>query len=123
MKYILFVIWLLFAVNNYAQKVEIITPKGNEVFTCSTNQYIYINKFPYPFNPRTKIKYQLPVAGVVKLKVYDMIGNEISTLVDNYVNAGEYEVEFNANNLASGVYFYTLSSGNYKQTKKLLLLK
>lgn len=86
-------------------------------------EFNLLQNYPNPFNPKTVIKYQLPKSGFVRLKVYDILGNEVSTLVDSFVYAGEYEVEFNARNVPSGVYFYTLSSGNYKQTKKLLLLK
>ena len=83
--------------------------------------------YPNPFNPSTKISWQSPVAGWQTLKVYDILGNEIATLVNEYRNAGNYEVEFNSAssimNPASGIYFYRLQAGDYIDTKKMLLLK
>ena len=86
--------------------------------------------YPNPFNPNTVISYQLPVTGNVILKVYDILGNEIATLVNEFKPAGSYEVEFNTNsnsgkvlNLPSGLYFYTLSAPGFSETKKMILLK
>jgi len=79
--------------------------------------------YPNPFNPSTKISWQAQSSGWQTLKVYDVLGNEIANLVEDYRNAGSYEVEFNASNLSSGIYFYTLIAGNYSQTKKMILLK
>lgn len=79
--------------------------------------------YPNPFNPSTKISYQLPNAGNVTLQVYDILGREVATLVDKYKNAGSYEVEFNANNLPSGVYFYQLKTDSFFESKKMIFLK
>ncbi len=89
--------------------------------------------YPNPFNPTTKISWQSPISSHQTLKVYDVLGNEIATLVDEYKPAGHYEVEFSSKggstsggndlNLSSGVYFYTFQAGSYSQTKKLVLLK
>ena len=79
--------------------------------------------YPNPFNPTTTIKYSIPSSNVVTLKVYDVLGAEVANLVDEYKNAGTYEVNFNASNLSSGVYFYKLQTSNFTQTKKLLLIK
>ncbi|BDQ02327.1 T9SS type A sorting domain-containing protein [Ignavibacterium sp.] len=82
--------------------------------------------YPNPFNPSTKISWQSPVGGHQTLKVYDVLGNEVATLVDEYRNAGSYEVEFNVGktfSLSSGVYFYKLQVGEYIQTKKMILAK
>ena len=90
------------------------------------NEYKLYQNYPNPFNPITKISFQLPVGGHTRLKVYDILGKEIATLVDEYKNAGSYEVEFNAGqttNLSSGVYFYKLHSGNNVQIKKMILIK
>ncbi len=84
--------------------------------------YLFQN-YPDPFNPSTVIKYSLPVTGLVTLKIYDILGKEISTLVDNIQNAGIHEVTFNASGLASGVYIYKLSAGNFIAEKKLVLMK
>jgi hypothetical protein len=79
--------------------------------------------FPNPFNPSTKIRYALSNQQHVSLKIYDMLGNDIKTLVNEFKPAGEYEVGFDAGNLPSGVYFYKLVAGKYVAVKKLLLLR
>jgi len=79
--------------------------------------------FPNPFNPTTKISWQSPVASHQTLKVYDVLGNEVATLVDEFRNAGSYNVDYNASKLASGVYFYRLQAGDFVQTRKMILLK
>ena len=83
--------------------------------------------YPNPFNPSTTISYQLPKAGNVTLKVFDVLGREVATLVDEYRNAGSYEVEFNPVSSikypASGIYFYQLKAGDYNETKKMILIK
>ena len=87
-----------------------------EKFSLSQN-------YPNPFNPVTKITWQSPVSAYQTLKVYDVLGNEVATLVNEYKNAGSYETDFNANKLSSGVYFYQLKAGDYLATKKMLLIK
>ncbi|MHB9014211.1 MAG: M4 family metallopeptidase [Ignavibacteriaceae bacterium] len=79
--------------------------------------------YPNPFNPSTIINYQLPISGKVILKVYDLLGREVTTLVNEQQNAGNYSVKFNAGNLPNGVYFYQLKSGDFVSTKKMILLK
>ena len=79
--------------------------------------------YPNPFNPVTFIQYQLPVAGSVTLKVFDILGNEIAVLVNEYKPIGSFEIVFDASNKASGIYLYELRAGGYIQTKKMLLLK
>ncbi len=84
--------------------------------------------FPNPFNPTTNIKYTIPSIidggkSAVMLKVYDVLGNEIATLVNEQQSEGKYEVDFNGSNLSSGVYFYRLQSGNYTDMKKMILLR
>ncbi len=79
--------------------------------------------YPNPFNPSTIIKYSVPKGQLVTLKVYNMLGQEVATLVNNQQNAGNYEVTFNADKLASGIYFYTLNAGSFVSTKKMILLK
>ncbi len=87
-----------------------------EIFVLSQN-------YPNPFNPSTTIKYSIPASNFVTLKVYDVLGNEVSNLVNEYKNAGSYEVNFDGSQLSSGTYFYKLESGAFSQTKKLQLLK
>jgi hypothetical protein len=79
--------------------------------------------YPNPFNPSTKISWQSPVGSHQTLKVYDVLGNEVATLVDEYREAGSYEVEFDASGLSSGIYFYKLSAGSFTKTKKMTVLK
>ena len=93
--------------------------------------------YPNPFNPNTVISYQLPVTGYVTLKVYDILGNEVATLVNEEQTAGSYEVEFNTNShsgevrnlpagrqgLPSGVYFYQLKAGTFIEAKKMMMIK
>jgi hypothetical protein len=79
--------------------------------------------YPNPFNPSTIISWQSPVSGKQTLKVYDLLGNEVATLVDENRNAGSYEIEFNGNHLASGVYLYRIQVGSFIQTKKMILMK
>ena len=79
--------------------------------------------YPNPFNPSTKISYTISKPAHTTLRVYDVLGNEIATLVNGDKHAGKYEVEFNASNLSSGVYFYKLQSGEMVQTRKMVVLK
>ncbi len=81
------------------------------------------NNYPNPFNPSTTIKYQLNEYGFVSLKIYDALGREVSTLVNEEKPSGEYIVNFDASNLASGTYFYTLKTSKHSETKKMILLK
>jgi hypothetical protein len=84
----------------------------------------YLNQnYPNPFNSDTKIKFQISTNSKVQLKVYNILGEEISTLVDGFLEIGSYEHIFNSNNLSSGVYFYRLVSDNYVETKKFVLMK
>lgn len=84
--------------------------------------YLYQN-YPQPFNPETNIKYRIPETGFVSLKVYDVLGNEIATLVNEEIQAGTYTVHFNGSGLASGVYTYKIQAGTYTDIKKMLLVK
>jgi len=86
-------------------------------------EYKLTQNFPNPFNPSTNIKFGLPKSSNVKLRVYDILGNLISTLVDGRLNPGTFEVRWDASRFASGVYFYKLEADGFVQTKKLLLVK
>jgi hypothetical protein len=79
--------------------------------------------YPNPFNPSTVISWQSPVGGHQTLKIYDVLGNEVATLVDEYKEAGRYKIEFDASRLASGVYMYKLTAGNYVSSKKMMVVK
>ena len=86
-------------------------------------QFALFQNFPNPFNPVTEIRYQVPVASRVSLKVYDLLGREVATLVDQVRTAGSYTVTLNASTLSSGLYFYRMTAGSFNQTKRLILLK
>ncbi len=79
--------------------------------------------YPNPFNPRTKISWQSPIGSWQTLKVYDMLGREVATLVDEYKPAGSYEVEFDASALSSGVYFYKIQAREFISVRKMVLQK
>jgi photosystem II stability/assembly factor-like uncharacterized protein len=85
--------------------------------------YALHQNFPNPFNPATVIRYEIPEQSYVKLTVYNVIGKEIVTLVNEVKQAGNYEAVFDGTDLPSGVYFYTLKSGEFKETKKMILMK
>ena len=96
-------------------------------YSMPFNFYLYQN-FPNPFNPTTKIKFKIPGQArndnmMVTLKVYDILGNEITTLVNEEKQPGTYEIEFDGVNLSNGVYFYQLTAGSFVETKKMVLLK
>jgi hypothetical protein len=87
------------------------------------NGFNLYQNYPNPFNPVTKIKYSIPQSSFAVLKVYDLLGNEVATLMNEEKQSGIYEVEFNASNLSSGIYFYQLKAGDFISTKKFVLLK
>ena len=89
----------------------------------SPDGFVLYQNYPNPFNPSTKIKYAIPQASNIVIKVFDILGNEIVTLVNEEKSTGEYEIEFDATGLTSGVYYYTLTAGDFRSTKKLVLLK
>lgn len=93
------------------------------VKTSLPTEYSLQQNYPNPFNPSTVINYSLPVEGFVSLKVFDVLGREIATLVNEPLNAGVHQIEWNAGNQPSGVYYYRLQAGTFTDTKKLLLTK
>ncbi len=112
----------------YAQSVFTWSAKPSTITevkqaTRLPSRFELAQNYPNPFNPSTSISYQLTVNSYVTLKVYDMLGRELTTLVSGNQSIGYHTVRFNAGNLPSGVYFYRLQAGTYGETKKLLLLK
>ncbi len=87
------------------------------------NAFSLEQNYPNPFNPITIIRYSIPQTGFVNLKVFDLLGSEVSTLVDEEKSAGNYKVKFDGSNLASGIYFYRIEAGKYTSVKKLVLIK
>ena len=106
--------YLKFAIDNPTSINSITSEPGK--FTLSQN-------YPNPFNPVTRLDYSIPVQGFVSLKVYDALGKEVASLVNEKKNTGLYEVEFNGSGLSSGIYFYTLTADNFTETKRMILLK
>jgi len=101
------------------------TPTGinNTAAHAQLSNYNLKQNYPNPFNPSTVISYQLPVRSYVTIKVYDILGREVATLVKGVKNVGNYSITFNGSDLASGIYFYQLKTGNFIQAKKMILLK
>jgi hypothetical protein len=102
--------------NNYISGVD-------EANSEMIHSYHLYQNYPNPFNPSTRIDYQLSASALVVLKVFDIRGREIQTLVNERQNAGNRSVRFNAADLPGGVYFYKIEVGSYRNTKKFLLLK
>lgn len=94
-----------------------------EINSNPINQHLLLQNYPNPFNPITTISYQLPKDEFMKLKVYDTLGNEIITLVNEYKKSGVYNINFDGSNFASGIYYYRLSADNFTETKKFVLMK
>ena len=86
-------------------------------------EFVLNQNYPNPFNPSTTISYKLSSDGNVSLKVYDILGNEVASLINDFQNAGNYKISFDASRLASGVYFYKLQTSNFVQVRKMMLLK
>ncbi|BDQ03630.1 T9SS type A sorting domain-containing protein [Ignavibacterium sp.] len=108
---------------------DTVTVSVDDYLTEVPNQFKLYQNYPNPFNPTTVISWQSPVGSWQTLKVYDVLGNEVATLVNEYREAGSYKVEFstgsigNASELPSGVYYYKLSVGNFSDVKKMMLIK
>ena len=79
--------------------------------------------YPNPFNPATRIRYTIPQTANVEIKIFDVLGREVETLVSELKSPGQYEVNFNGGNLASGIYFYRIEAGDFIATKKMILMK
>ncbi|MDP2303190.1 MAG: lamin tail domain-containing protein [Ignavibacteria bacterium] len=98
-------------------------PSGVEDESLNVTNFELSQNYPNPFNPSTLIKFSIPEQSHVKLTIYNVLGNEVKTLMNGFKKAGNYVVEFNAGGLSSGVYFYTLYAGKFVETKKLNLIK
>src|SRR5690606_17216972 len=87
------------------------------------DKYILYQSFPNPFNPETTIRFSLPHGSITSLKIYDILGREIASLINEYKTAGNYSVKFNGSKFASGIYFYRLQAGSFTETKKMILMR
>jgi len=110
-------------VKNVKLKFNVGTVGIQNVQTGIPSQYLLAQNYPNPFNPVTNINFSLPKDGLVTLKVYDILGKEVITLVNENKQAGNYRVDFNGSNFASGMYFYKIESGSFVQTRRMILLK
>ena len=104
----------------------------NKIESTIPLEYMLYQNYPNPFNPATKIKFEIPSSengkwkmknGLVTLVVYDALGKEVATLVNEKLQPGEYETSFDGSKLSSGIYFYKLSAGDYQETKRMVLIK
>jgi hypothetical protein len=113
--------WQLFSLEawTWSEAVTGVEEKENNIPT----NFSLAQNYPNPFNPATTIEFSLSIQSAVTLKVYDILGKEVATLVNDNLQSGTYKINFNGNNLSSGVYFYKIQAGNFEQTKKLLLMK
>jgi hypothetical protein len=111
------------AVIDQATKQSVTMPLGVSNKNEAPAEYSLSQNYPNPFNPVTNIKFTIPENGKVSLKIYDISGREVMTMVDGYMNAGIYNAEVEANSLSSGVYFYSLITNKFVQTKKMILIK
>ncbi len=104
-------------------KNDLLTSVSDDLGFEKPSNFSLSQNYPNPFNPATSIRFSIPQDGLVTMKVYNTLGQEVTTLVNEYINAGNHVVNFNAAGLTSGIYFYTITSNNFISTKKMLLLK
>ncbi|MBN8570873.1 MAG: T9SS type A sorting domain-containing protein [Ignavibacteria bacterium] len=122
------VYWELFGHDRYRTNQYGFVPPDEPVNIISNgntipSEYKLYQNYPNPFNPTTKIKFDIAKTGFTVLKIYDLIGREVQTIVNEELHTGVYEASFNGTQLTSGVYFYRLTSGEYLETKRMLLVK
>jgi len=117
------------ALKYYYNDFKTCVPIGIEPISSEIPQkYELLQNYPNPFNPMTKLKFSIPLSvettrRVVSLKIYDVLGKEIAVLVNENLKPGTYEIEWDASNLPSGVYFYSLITSEFTQTKKMVVVK
>lgn len=105
------------------QATGFVTEIQNDYNSSLPNNFRLFQNYPNPFNPNTVIRYEIPNETFVLIKLYDLLGREIKTLVDEDERAGIYSYNFNGSELSSGIYFYRITTGKSSATKQLLLLK
>lgn len=102
---------------------ELVTSVDEKNYANTPSTFALLQNYPNPFNPSTTIQYDVPKTSFVKISVYDILGTEVKILVSEEKNSGRYEITFDANNLSSGIYYYTISTGEFNQSKKMILMK
>ena len=117
--------YITFPVKNYTARPRLSITGETEGENSTVKTYALNQNYPNPFNPVTMISYQIPLSGLVTLKVYDLTGREIAVLVNGVENSGQHQIQFNIDRygLSSGVYFYKLTSGSYTEVKKMMVIK
>jgi len=113
-------------VNNPINQIAIYDTINVGISQINSNipdKYCLYQNYPNPFNPVTKIKFDIKTAGLVNIKIYDILGKEVSSLYSGYLSAGKFETNFNATNFASGIYFYKLETANFVDIKRMMLIK
>ncbi|MFZ1291027.1 MAG: T9SS type A sorting domain-containing protein, partial [Melioribacteraceae bacterium] len=111
-----------------AEEVEALGGYGHivgveETDTFKPDVFALNQNYPNPFNPSTIISYSIPKQSMVSLKIYNVLGQLVTTLVNKQQNAGSYQYQFNASNLTSGIYFYSIKAGDFTKTQKMMLIK
>jgi hypothetical protein len=109
-------------INSVFSYFGLITNVEDEYYDIISD-YKLMQNYPNPFNPATKITFYIPSDSHVFIKVFDILGKEIATLVNDNLSAGKHEIDFNASKLSSGIYFYTLNAGSFVSSKKMVLIK
>jgi len=104
-------------------KIEFVTTQEVVIFNTQPLAFSLYQNYPNPFNPSTNISFTLPVKSFVSLKIFDLSGREIATIVSEELSAGNYTRQWDAANMPSGVYFYRLKAGSFTETKKLILVR
>jgi hypothetical protein len=115
--------YLLFINGRYQQNYDLNLQSAVSNMSNLPRVFNLSQNYPNPFNPSTTIKYALPKDVNVNLKIYDLLGREVKTLVNEFKKAGYYEITFNFIDFASGVYFYRIEAGNYTNSKKMVIVK
>jgi len=105
------------------KKYNLITGVDDNNLNLGKLNFSLYQNYPNPFNPTTKIKYSIPESENVEIKIFDILGNEVRNLVNEYKIQGVYEIDYDATNLSSGIYLYRIISGKYLEAKKMLLLR
>ena len=115
--------WIKSGAINGSPNANDVVSNINQINNDVPTQFSLEQNYPNPFNPSTIIRYSIPVEGKVKIKIFDILGREVSTLLDRNYKAGNYSIEFDGSNLSSGIYFYRLRSGNFIKSMKMILLR
>jgi hypothetical protein len=110
-------------ISKYGNLGEVITSIKEDENNTKHNDFNLTQNYPNPFNPTTTIRFEIPERSIVTIKVYDVLGSEVATLINEEKAIGNYEVEFNGNILTSGIYFYQFTAGSFSETKKMILLR